>query len=203
MSYCPEAVIAIPLGMVPNGSWPFGSPTGDLANWGHFYNATTEEQYVCDPENPPEPILALLPGFACDNSPNMGPAGTYGGPLLASSSYYRWVVNCINGASGERGAALLLTQDQCIRMTATMPYPGGLGYGFGWIFAKNSDGSIQYMTHEGTNTYNIADVLMFPGQGTGKIYFACTNGNIASSSEQMVQAILQGLTASYKCPDFA
>ena len=35
-----ERVVA-PLGMAPNGSRPFGSPVGDMANWGHFYNTTT------------------------------------------------------------------------------------------------------------------------------------------------------------------
>jgi hypothetical protein len=56
------------------------------------------------------------------------------------------------------------------------------------------------MTYQGSNTLNLADVLMFPGQGTGKIYFACTNGG-GSSSADMVQVILQGLATSYKCPD--
>jgi hypothetical protein len=102
------------------------------------------EQLACDSENPPSAAVEVFQGYACANLPNLGPAGTYGGPLLAASSYYRWVLNCINGASGVAGPALPLTQHQCARMTATMPYQDeSLGYGFGWILAKNGDGSVQ------------------------------------------------------------
>jgi hypothetical protein len=141
--------------------WPFGAPNGTDANWGHLVPG----HRPCDPNDPPHLQTASEPDFACDNPPNVGPAGTYSGSLLNTSRYYSWMIQCVRGeptqsvvSLSQAGCAVLQSPYGCSDEDCTTYY--GYGWSISYVQLPGAPAGelVKTLSHAGSNTYNYVKV---------------------------------------------
>jgi D-alanyl-D-alanine carboxypeptidase len=93
--------------------------------------------------------------WGCDNDPVLGPAGTFSGPVAATSAYFAWHLRCHNGEFMVNETSPL-PQAACVAMH--QPADPSIGdYGFGWFctsrdWAGGDSGLV--CSHTGSNTLN-------------------------------------------------
>ena len=174
--------VVLPLGMSPDTSCPFTA--ADVENWGHIYFNSSVPLYPCNPNDPPAEYTEEEPYFACDNCPNIGPAGTYSGSIKYIQRYYQWVLGCANGDAYQL-SKLPLTKQQCqLLQTGYKVYPPVPSYSFGYGWLVGSVNSIKVLTYTGSNTLNIANVNIY-FDPIDAIVFSITNGGGEQISSEL------------------
>jgi CubicO group peptidase (beta-lactamase class C family) len=98
-------------------------------------------------------LTALDPGDTdSDNPPVIGPAGTVHMRLAD------WMRFAQDQLDGEHGKGKLLTAESYRRLHSAV----GRNYAMGWGTLRAADGSLDVLTHAGSNGYWLADVRIFP-----------------------------------------
>jgi CubicO group peptidase (beta-lactamase class C family) len=121
-----------PLGMKSAGFGGVGTSGKTDQPWGHH-----------DDGRPVE-----INGPAADNPPVMGPAGTVHCSL---EDWTKFLADQLRGGTG--GKALLPAE---IYQAIQSPHPADASYGFGWIIGRRPWAGGKILTHNGTNTMNLA-----------------------------------------------
>jgi CubicO group peptidase (beta-lactamase class C family) len=97
-------------------------------------------------------LVALVPGPDADNEPALGPAGTIN---ISLADWMRFAQDAMDGA---RGHGKLLKPETYRRLFT--PVTGN--YAFGWGAVMDADGIPSVLTHNGSNSYWLAEVRIFP-----------------------------------------
>ena len=116
-------------------------------------------------------LVALDPGSAeADNPPALGPAGTI------NISLQDWARFAQDQLDGESGNGKLLKTASYRRLHTVVSHD----YGLGWGVLRDSNGTLQLLTHTGSNGFWMADVRIMPEHHT--IFLIATNaGNEAAA----------------------
>lgn len=114
-----------------------------------------------------------------DNPEVMGPAGTV---HCTMADWTKFLVDQLRGASGL--SALL---PGSIYQAMQTPHPPGADYGYGWLIAARPWAGGIALTHEGSNTMNVADCWLAPQKKFGVL--ACTNEGGDSASKACDEAV--------------
>jgi CubicO group peptidase (beta-lactamase class C family) len=116
-------------------------------------------------------LVALDPGSAdADNPAALGPAGTI------SISLQDWVRFAQDQLDGESGQGKLLKPASYQKLHTVVSH----NYALGWGVLRDSHGTLQLLTHTGSNGYWLADVRILP-QRKMIILIATNVGNEAGS----------------------
>ena len=128
-----EERLFIPLDMKSAGFGGTGTPGKLDQPWGHV------ESGEAVANNGPE----------VDNPAVMGPAGTVHASL---ADWSKFLGDQLKGASGDSSSLLPPSIYEAIQS----PHPAGTGYGFGWGIARRPWAGGKVLTHNGSNTMNLA-----------------------------------------------
>lgn len=112
------------------------------------------------------------PCYNCDNSPVLGPAGTFSGSLQATAAFIGLHIKCHNQDTD------ILKQSNCVVMHKVSP---GDNYAYGWVFEDGGN----IITHNGSNTHNYMTITINFAQKKGMMVFS--NGG----NENNIQAVQQ------------
>ena len=171
-----------PLGVCLTKADAFGAPTSSADPQGHVNGVVP-----CDPLASSQPAGS---GYLCDNTPVLGPAGTFSGALAALAAFLAFHMRCHNG-NDQSG---LLTQAECVRLHT--PADAAIhAYGYGWqcvarTWAGGSDNLA--CTHTGSNSMNYMVVWIAPGVQRGFIAYANT-----PSAFTMLDAVVGSMISGY------
>jgi CubicO group peptidase (beta-lactamase class C family) len=126
-------------------------------------------------------LVALDPGSAeADNPAALGPAGTIN---IALKDWARFAQDQLDGESGQ---GKLLKAASYRKLHTVVSHD----YALGWGVLRDSNGTLQLLTHTGSNGYWLADIRIMPQHNT--IFLIATNvGNEAAS--QAVKDIRKSL----------
>ena len=171
-----------PLGICLTKADAFGAPTSSTDPMGHLNGIP------CDPLASSQPAGS---GYLCDNTPVLGPAGTFSGALAALAGYLAFHIRCHNG-NDQSG---LLTQAECVRLHAPADAAIHDAYGYGWecvtrAWAGGSDNLA--CTHTGSNNLNFMIVWIAPGIQRAFIAYANT-----PSAFTMLEAVVASMISGY------
>ncbi len=151
-----------PLDMKTAGFGGVGSPGQLDEPWGHHEDG----------------LPALQNGREADNPPVMGPAGT------VHVSVEDWAKFLTDQLRGAEGAQALLPAS--IYATIQTP-PAGADYAFGWGVTRRPWAGGKVLTHNGSNTMNLAVCWLAPEKKFGVL--ACANQAGPAAAEACDQAI--------------
>jgi D-alanyl-D-alanine carboxypeptidase len=161
-----------PLGMSSCGLGPAGDPQAALPDqpWGHKKTASG--------------LLPIAPTADSDNPPAMNSAGNVHCSL---AHWGRFLAMHLDGDQGKTG--LLLRPETFAKLHAA--YPGQeYTYG-GWILTDRAWAGGRVLTHEGSNTLNLASVWIAPLQG--KLFMAATNLATPEARQAYSAALLRAI----------
>ena len=170
-----------PLGICLTKADAFGAPTSSTDPKGH------KNGVPCDPLASSQPVGS---GYLCDNTPVLGPAGTFSGALAALAGYLAFHVRCHTG-NDQSG---LLTQAECVRLHA--PADAAIhAYGYGWLcvtrtWAGGTDNLA--CTHTGSNGLN--DMIVWIAPGIQRAFIAYANTPTAFT---MLDAVVSSTISAY------
>lgn len=114
----------------------------------------------------------------CDNTPALGPAGTFSGPVHAMARYLSWHMQCHNDAipADDTGATNLLSPEACKGLH--QPANASVSvYGYGWLcyHRGGGNGSIGYACdHNGSNNLHYYNATL--AFEKDRVYVGYTNG---------------------------
>ena len=179
-----------PLGICLTQANAFGAPATAEDPVGHLNGGV-----ACDLLAPSQPAGS---GYQCDNSPVLGPAGTFSGAMSATAAYLGFHLRCHNGLDSSG----LLTQAECVALH--QPADPSIGtYGYGWFctspypWAGGSDNLA--CNHHGSNTMNYMITWLGFGVERGFVAFANSAESGAAAMLDSVISTLITSTASAGC----
>jgi CubicO group peptidase (beta-lactamase class C family) len=192
-----DALIArvfVPLGLCVTRDDSFGAPGATSDPLGHHNGVP------CDPLTQSECIGTG--DYLCDNTPVLGPAGTFSGSRSATSGYLAFHVRCHAGED----ASGLLTQAECIALHRPADPAVNNQYGFGWnCVTRDWAGGNDKLacTHTGTNTLNYMIAWIAPGIQRAFVAYANT-ANAFSMLDSVVWKLInspegEGCDAPVRC----
>jgi CubicO group peptidase (beta-lactamase class C family) len=132
-----KKLIFEPLGMAGAGFGGLGTPSLIDQPWPHGENGKPVEKNGPDVDNPPV----------------LGPAGIVHCPL---ADWAKFVTDQLRGARGEKA----LLKPETYKTLQTPPFGGE--YALGWLVAEREWGGGMVLSHNGSNTMNLAVVWIAP-----------------------------------------
>jgi CubicO group peptidase (beta-lactamase class C family) len=139
-------------------------------------------------------LKPMLAGPDGDNPAILGPAGTVHLSILDFASWAIW-----NAGEGRRGPALVRPETlrklhtQVIEISVPDPAPGTPGKGgycLGWGIASMPFAHEPFLTHSGSNTMNLAMIMLQPAREFGVVLTTNVGGK---SADQALRALAEDL----------
>lgn len=141
-------------------------------------------------------LLPLLAGPNADNLAVLGPAGVAHLSVLDFARWAGW-----NAGQGRRGPALVSAQTMRrlhAPVIATDPAdPEGERYALGWGVGRPAWAAAPLLTHQGSNTMNLAQIWVDPDRDLALVLATNTGGPRAQAALQELSPVLHALAASW------